>query len=115
MASAWCPTSRVLSPLAGQKAGLGCPGFFVPRPWLLPALALALSLSSFLGQAALNLFLLIQELFMKSLIWFGLVPVSSDMNGPDGQNPPSVLCPLKFSVLPSSSSLSRKPHQDRGP
>lgn len=42
---------------------------------------------------------------MKSLIRFGLVPVSSDMSGPDGQNPPSVLSPLKFSVLPSSSSL----------
>lgn len=63
------------------------PGRPESRAWLprlLRATALAPSLSSFLGQAALNLFLLIQELFMKSLIWFGLVPVSSDMNGPDG-------------------------------
>lgn len=27
---------------------------------------------------------------MKSLIQFWLVSVSSDVNGPDGQNPPSI-------------------------
>lgn len=65
-------------------AVMGSSGFFLSRPWpCVPVLLCRAHGTESVSPPS-------GAVFMKSLIQCGLVTVSSDVNGPDGQKPPSL-------------------------